>query len=206
MWDDAVLASQKSGKPALVFDLDLVDSNSIKVAREVIADKGLQAFIRTHFEPALNDFAVDPPPSVGLDSLRNLGWRLSGLEKDYFISVRPAIVMIAPDKKEMDRIVFPQQLNSGQLEARLTEILQGKNTIQSTIAEFWQDSNSVEKRQKLIEMFQERSKYDSVLYHLQVLGKRNDVPDVAKEAQIRYAYLRLQIEGNTVPIEDLMSK
>jgi tetratricopeptide (TPR) repeat protein len=205
MWDDAVLTSVHSGKPTLAFDLDLMDSNSIQLANEVIASKSLQTFIKAHFEPAMNDFATDPPPAVGMDSLRNLGWRLSGLEKDYIIAVRPAIIVIGPDKVEMDRIVYPQQMTPPELEKRLTEILEGRNTMKSTIAAFWRDTTSIVMREKLIDMFEERSKYDSVLYHLEGLSHSRDFPDIARAAELRYAYLRLQIEGNTAPIEKFMA-
>ena len=169
MWDDAVLTSVKSGKPALAFDLDLVDSASIKLAHRVIDNKALCAFISSHFEPSLNDFAVDPPPSVGLDSLRNLGQRLSGLEKDYGIAIRPCIIVIGSNMEEMDRIVFPQNLSANQLESRLKEILEGRNSLKSTIAAFWRDTSSVLIQQRLIDMFQEHSMYDSVLRHLEIL-------------------------------------
>ena len=204
MWDDAVLTSVKTGKPTLAFDLDLDAASSIKLAREVIGNKGLQAFIKARFEPAMNDFAVDPPPSVGLDSLRNLGWRLSGLEKDYGIMVRPSMIVIGTDKKEIDRIVFPEKLTPSEIEHRLADILQGRNTLGSVDTAFWHDTTSVTMRERLIDMFEQRSKYDSVLYHLQGLAKVKD-PAVAQDAAIRYAYLRLQVEGNSQPLEAFMA-
>ncbi len=205
MWDDAVLTTVHSGKPALAFDLDLVDSNSILLAKEVIASKSLQKFIKARFEPAMNDFATDPPPAVGMDSLRNLGWRLSGLEKDYIIAVRPSIIMIGPDKKEMDRIIFPQTMTVEEIEHRLTDILEGRNTMKSTMAAFWRDTTSIVMRETLIDMFEQRSKYDSVLYHLDGLSHSKEFPDIARAAELRYAYLRLQIEGNAAPIEKFMT-
>ena len=205
MWDDAVLMSANSGKPTLAFNLDLIDSNNIKLAQEVIDNKGLQAFIRSHFEPALNDFAIDPPFTVGLDSLRNLGLRLSGLEKDYQIALRPTIIVIGPDKIEIDRIIFPQNLTTGQLQSRLTEILKGRNTLESTRTTFWRDTNSIVMRQRLIDMFEERSKYDSVLYHLEVLERNKQYPSVARNAWIRYADLRLHVEGKLGPLDSLMA-
>ncbi len=205
MWDDAVLASVHSGKPTLAFDLDLVDSNSIRLANEVIDSKPLQKFILDHFEPAMNDFATDPPPTVGLDSLRNLGWRLSGLEKDYGIALRPSMIVIAPDKEEIDRIALPVHLSAEELQSKLTDILEGRNTLQSMIDAFWKDTTSIAMREQLINMFEERSKYDSVLYHLEGLADQKDAPSVARGAALRYAYLRLQVEGNTEPIEHFIS-
>jgi len=204
MWDDAVLTSVKSGKPALAFDLDLVDSNSIKLAQEVIDNKAFQAFLSARFEVSMNDFAVDPPPAVGLDSLRNLGWRLSGLEKDYGIVVRPAIIVIGHDKQEIDRIVFPQLLSIEQLERRLTDILEGRNTMKSAIAAYWRDTTSVLMQQQLIDMFEERSKYDSVLAHLESLSRNKDFPALARIAAVRYADIRIGVEGAVGPIESLI--
>ncbi len=197
------MRSARTGKPALVFDLDLIDSGSIRLAQEVIDNKALQSFIRSRFEPAMNDFAVDPPMSVGLDSLRNLGWRLSGLEKTYQIAVRPCIIMLAPDKEEMDRIVFPQNFTPAALEKRIREILNGKNTLKSTIAAFWKDTTSIPHRQFLINMFEERSKYDSVIKHLEVLRRDVAHPKAARDAWIRYVDLRLHIEGNVRPLNAL---
>ncbi|GEM_PF-2426457 len=205
MWDDAVVLSSESGKPTLVFDLDLVDTNSIKLAKEVIESKELRVFIKKRFEPAINDFAVDPPPSVGLDSLRNLGWRLSGLEKDYHIVLRPTIIVIGLDKKEIERIPFPQNLTAKAIQNRLQEILEGRNTLASLDEKFWQDTSSIELRERLIDMFQERSKYDSVLYHLKVLSVNTLYPTVARRAAIRYANTRLAVEGNTAPTEALIA-
>lgn len=204
MWDDAVLTSVHSGKPTLAFDFDLDDSNSIRLAEKVVNNKGLQAFITARFEPAMNDFATDPPPAVGMDSLRNLGWRLSGLEKDYGIMLRPTMIVIGTDKKEIDRIVFPAKLTATEIEHRLTDILKGRNTMGSTIKAFWRDTTSVTMRERLIDMFEQRSKYDSVVYHLQGLAKAKD-PTIARDAAIRYAYLRLQVEGNSQPLEAFMA-
>jgi tetratricopeptide (TPR) repeat protein len=205
MWDDAVCASKISRKPALAFDLDLIDSNSIQIAREVIGNKKFQTFLRAHFEPALNDFAIDPPFTVGLDSLRNLGLRLSGLERTFRIGLRPTIIMIGPDSEEMDRIVFPQKLTVAQFEARLMDILHDRHTLHSAIVAFWQDTASLSKRQHLIDMFEERSKYDSVLYHLGSLSRDIRYPNEARKASARYADLRMKIEGNVVPLDSLIA-
>jgi hypothetical protein len=204
MWDDAVLTSVKTKNPALAFDLDLIDSNSIRLAREVIENKRLQTFIKGHFEPAMNDFATDPPPSVGLDSLRNLGWRLSGLEKDYIIPFRPTIIVIGPDKQEIDRIVHPETMTPQQLESRLTEILKGKKTIGSAIADFWRDTTSIPKRQVLVSIFEGHSKYDSVMYHLEVL-RRLPGHDAQLAAALKYVDLKLHVEGDTKPLDSLMT-
>jgi hypothetical protein len=205
MWDDAVLDAKRSGKPVLVFDLDLIDSNSIKLAQEVIEAKGLQAFIGKTFEPAMNDFAVDPPMAVGLDSLRNLGWRLSGLEKDYGIAMRPCMILLRPDREEIDRIAFPQNLSSEQLQSRMLEILAGKGTLQATIDTFWKDTTSIDRREKLIQMFAERSKYDSVVKHLDVLRHDVNHPEAARSAWIRYADLKLEMEGSMEPLNALFA-
>src|SRR5579871_5228920 len=59
MWDDAVLTSVKSKKPTAAFDLDLIDTESIRVAKTVMGSPKLQTFLRKNFEVALNDFASD---------------------------------------------------------------------------------------------------------------------------------------------------
>jgi tetratricopeptide (TPR) repeat protein len=205
MWDDAVLTSVNTGKPTVAFDLDLIDSASIRLANVVLSDKRLQAFLRSHFEPAMNDFATDPPPTVGLDSLRNLGWRLSGLEKDYGIAKRPCVIVIGSDKQEIDRIVFPAMLSARQLETRLDDILGGRNTLQSVIAKFWSDTSNVALRWQLIDLFEERSKFDSVVRHLDGIRLDATHPADARRAWTREADLRLNVQGTTTLIESLMA-
>jgi hypothetical protein len=204
MWDEALAKAQLSRKPVLVFDLDLVDSASIRVANEVLTNKELRDIVSTRFEAALNDFAVDPPLSVGLDSLRHLGQRLSGLERGYRIGVRPTLLVIAPDSTEIDRIVYAGDLTGAQLAARLTEILAGINTYSSMIRDFWKDSTSIPKRQALIDKFEEHALYDSVLYHLESLRRVSD-PEASRAAQVRYSLLRMNVEGNITPIRTLIA-
>lgn len=206
MWDDAVMVSAKSGKATAAFDLDLADSASVKLARTVIKSKRLQSFLRTNFEPALNDFASDPPPSVGLDSLRNLGWRLSGLEKSYGIVRRPCIIVIGANKQEVDRIVFPHTLSAEQLERQLHDISTDRNTLHSAVTAFWKDTTKIAARWKLIDMFEMRSKYDSVVNHLQAIQSDASHSADAKKAAIRLADLKLRVEGNPMPAEDLLPK
>jgi tetratricopeptide (TPR) repeat protein len=204
MWDDALAHAQTSRRPVLVFDIDLIDTNSVALAQEVLTQPGLRAIISSRFEPALNDFAVDPPLSVGLDSLRVLGQRLSGLERRYRLSVRPTLIVIAPDSTEIDRIVFANRLSVAALSTRLLEISEGKNTFASMIHDFWADTTSTEARQALIDKFEEHAMYDSVIYHLESLQSVRD-SSVARGARIRYSILRLQIEGVTAPIRSLIA-
>ncbi|MDP4199601.1 MAG: hypothetical protein Q8922_13675 [Bacteroidota bacterium] len=205
MWDDAVLRSAKSGKPTAAFDLDLIDSASIRLANTIIHDRRLQIYLRNHFEPAMNDFAVDPPPTVGLDSLRNLGWRLSGLEKDYKIAKRPCIIVIGTDKQEIDRIVFPDKLSARELEQKLDDILHGRNTVQSIVAKYWSNPGNLALHWKLIDLFEERSKYDSVVRHLDMIRLNAAHPVDARKAWIREADLRLHVEGAVEPVQALMA-
>lgn len=121
------------------------------------------------------------------------------------IVVRPAIIVIGTDKAEIDRIVYPQKLTPSELQQRLSDILDGRNTMGSMIAAFWRDTTSIVLREQLIDMFEERSKYDSVLYHLKGLADSREFPAIARTAELRYAYLRLKVEGNTVPIENFMA-
>jgi tetratricopeptide (TPR) repeat protein len=201
LWDDAVLTAAKSGKPTVVFDLDLIDSASIKVAHEVMHGKHLQRYIKRNFEPALNDFASDPPPSVGLDSLRNLGWRLSGLEKTYGIAKRPCIIVIGKNKQEIDRIVQPEALNATELEHALNDILTDRNTLHSEVVKFWKDSTNLAARWKLIAMFTSRSKYDSVIRHLNVIMRDKKHAIDARRAWLQLGIMRMQVEGVTLPLK-----
>jgi tetratricopeptide (TPR) repeat protein len=201
MWDDAVVASGKSGKPTVVFDLDLIDSASVRIARNVIRSNRLQSYLRNTFEPALNDFASDPPPSVGLDSLRNLGWRLSGLEKSYSIVKRPCIIVIAPNKTEMDRIVFPEKLSSIEIEQQLNAILNDRNTLHNTVVRFWKDTTNLALHLKLVDMFEQRSKYDSVVRHLAMIGNDTKHAVDAKRATLKLVLMRLEVESNPQPMK-----
>jgi hypothetical protein len=205
MWDDAVMASTKSGKPAVVFDLDLADSASIKLATTIIRSNRFHAYVRQNFEAALNDFAADPPPSVGLDSLRNLGWRLSGLEKTYGIAKRPCIIVIGKDKAEMDRIAVPQVMNATQLERQLYDILNDRNTLHSAVVKFWKDTTDLAARWKLIDMFALRSRYDSSVRHLSAIRSDKVHLKDARRAWLQLADLRLHIEGVTEPSKSLIA-
>ncbi|HEY3875504.1 MAG TPA: hypothetical protein VGM92_08495, partial [Candidatus Kapabacteria bacterium] len=114
-------------------------------------------------------------------------------------------IVIGSNKEEIDRIALPVNMSPKELETRLTDILEGRNTLQSMIDAFWKDTTSIVMREQLINMFEERSKYDSVLYHLEGLANQKSFPTVARGAGLRYAYLRLQVEGNTEPLEEYMT-
>jgi tetratricopeptide (TPR) repeat protein len=202
-WDEALRRAQTSRKPVLVFDLDLIDSASIRVAYQVLENKALRDLASTRFEPALNDFAIDPPLTVGLDSLRNLGQRMSGLEREYRIGTRPTLIVLAPDSTEIDRIVFADNYSADQLAERLTEIANGQNTLADMIRAYWRDTTSVSAQQALVNKFEEHGLYDSVVAHLESLRRSPDAT-AAREASIRYALLRLQVEGNPEPVRDLI--
>src|SRR5689334_11973451 len=83
MWDEALAAAKKSGRPALIFNVDYVDSVSIVFRDRILRDLDVQSFLNNTFELGANDYSTDPPPSVGMDSLRKLGLRFDGLEKGY---------------------------------------------------------------------------------------------------------------------------
>jgi tetratricopeptide (TPR) repeat protein len=105
----------------------------------------------------------------------------------------------------MDRIVLPQKLTVPQLEARLMDIMHDRNTLHSAIIAFWRDTTSLTKRQHLIDMFEERSKYDSVLYHLGSLSRNIRYPNEARKAWARYVDLRMRMEGNVIPLDSLIA-
>ncbi len=204
MWDDALAEAQRTGKDAMIFDVDYVDTNSIRFRDSVLSDPKVQQFIRSRFVTALNDFSVDPPMSVGLDSLRNLGLRLSGLEDRYRLVLRPTVLLVNPDGTEIDRIILPQQLSPQQFIARVNEILEGRNTLTSYINTFWRDTSDVVLRLSLIDRFEERSMYDSVLKHLVSLSTITSEPELSREAELRYSYLKLNVEGKTAPLRRLL--
>ncbi|HET6511564.1 MAG TPA: hypothetical protein VFH43_05195 [Candidatus Kapabacteria bacterium] len=203
-WDDALEAAKRSGRPALIFNIDLVDTMSVAFRDSILRRKDVQAFLSERFELGVNDFSTDPEPSVGFDSLRNLGLRLSGLEERYRVVVRPTAIAIRPDGSEIDRISFPNQMTAERFMQRVEELRQERNIITDYIREFWEDTSSEVKRLDLIERFEARSEYDSVVYHLDVIRQTSNVPEVRRNMTIRHAYLRFQIEGNVVPLRRFM--
>lgn len=205
LWDVALAASHRSGKPALIFDVDYVDSTSKALRDNVIANARVRHFIDSAFEVGIVDFSVDPPPSVGFDSLRNLGNRLDGLEKQYQIVVRPTVILLRSDGSEIDRISFANKLNAPQFITRVQDIMAGRNTLESYRKAFYADTTSLESRMALIEQYEERSKYDSVLRQLEVLKEMKQYPQVSKQAALRYGYMRMQVEGNLSGIKKVMA-
>jgi hypothetical protein len=199
-WDDALAASKRSGRPALVFNIDLADSASRIFRDSILRKKDIQQYLSDNFELGINDFSIDPEPSVGFDSLRQLGLRLSGFEERYKIVVRPTAIVLRPGGFEIDRIPFPNQMTPQQFLERIEEIRQERNIIGDFVRAFWDDTSSEVKRLDLIERFEARSEYDSVIYHLDVVRQTSASPDIRRKAAIRYAYLRFQVEGNVVPL------
>ncbi len=197
MWDDAVAASKRTGKPAMVFNVDFVDSASISFRDKLLADPQVQIFLSKNFELAINDYAVDPPPSVGFDSLRNLGRRLDALEKGYAIAVRPTAIILRSDSIEIERIPLPNLLTPQQFITIAGEYLEGKNTVQSLRKAFWSDTNNLDIRKQYLSRLTARAEYDSVMYQLNVISKMTAHPAEAREATQQYAYLKMNVEGKT---------
>jgi tetratricopeptide (TPR) repeat protein len=200
MWEATLDASMHSGKPALIFNIDLVDTMSVAFRDSILKKKDIQKYLSENFELGVNDFSVDPDPSVGFDSLRSLGLRLSGFEERYRVVVRPTAIVLRPGGGEIDRIAFVNSLTPEQFRKRIEEIRQEKNIIRDYIDEFWEDTTSEVKRLDLIERFEARSEYDSVVYHLDVIRQTSAVPEIRRQSTIRHAYLRFQVEGNMVPL------
>lgn len=205
MWDEAWLTSRQTGRYALIFNVDNVDTMSIAFRDSILSRKDVQKYLSEHFEIGQNDFSVDPPPSVGFDSLRHLGLRLSALEERYRIVVRPTAIMLRPDGSEVDRISFVNRLTPGQFMKRLEEMRQERNTIGNYVFSFWEDTTSEVTRLDLIERFEQRSEYDSVVYHLAVVARTSAVPEIRRTASIRHAYLRFQVEKNVAPLRAMMN-
>jgi hypothetical protein len=200
MWDDAVNLAKTTNRSVLVFDVDYVDTNSIYFRDSVLGNPAVKSFVNANFILALNDFSVDPPLTVGFDSLRHLGQRLSGLEELHHIVLRPTALLLRADSTEIDRITLPNKLTPTQFIDRLKEIVAGRNTLGSAIATFWQDTLSIANRITLVNAFEERSMYDSVIRHLDVIRSLKAYPAMAQEAGLKYGYMRLKVEGKVVPL------
>src|SRR5687767_6060422 len=67
MWDEAMAVAKVSKRPALIFNVDYVDSMSILFRDRILRDLNVQHFLNSTFELGVNDYAIDPPPSVGMD-------------------------------------------------------------------------------------------------------------------------------------------
>ncbi|MFI5263699.1 MAG: hypothetical protein ACHQM6_04205 [Candidatus Kapaibacterium sp.] len=202
LWDDALLASQKSHRPVLAFNVDYVDVNSMSVREKLLRDPEVMIYLTKNFELALDDFSVDPPPSVGFDSLNHLGTRLDGLEKGYNIVSRPTAILLRPDSSEIERIPNLQNYSSAQFIKITTEYLRGMNTVAALRNEFWSDPKNLDKHKKYLDRMMERFDYDSILYHYHILATDpnfGQTLQVMKDAAAEYAYLRFKQEGN-VPV------
>jgi tetratricopeptide (TPR) repeat protein len=197
MWDEALAISKKTRRPVLAFNVDYVDSASISFRDNILRLKNVQDYLNQNFELAVNDFSVNPPPSVGFDSLRHLGERLDGLEKNYQISLRPTAILIRPDSTEIDRISHPEQLTPEAFMAKLADYLAGRGTYTAMRDAFWRDTTNMELRFQYIEKLIERSEYDSTVRHLSVVARDTKYPALAKESRKRLAYMQFQTERNT---------
>lgn len=195
-WDDALGASKISGRPVLVFNVDYVDSQSISLRDNILRIKKVQDYLNETFELAVNDFATDPPPTVGWDSLRNLGLRLDHIEKGYLIAVRPTALLLRPDSLEIDRISHPENLTPDEFIQKLKDLLAGKGTLEAVRKQFWRDTNNMEVRFKYIEKLVERSVYDSTVRHLSVVAEDKQYGALAKESGKRLAEMRFSTERN----------
>jgi tetratricopeptide (TPR) repeat protein len=204
-WDDALGLAQKVGRDVIVFDVDFVDTNSKQLRDIILADTNVRRFLSEKFILALDDFSVDPPPTVGFDSLKHLGERLSGFESRYHVVARPAVVILRSDSTEIDRIPYPNHLTPKRFIARVNEILAGKNTLKSYIEKFWKDTTSFMNRLALVDRFEERSMYDSVMKHLVVLSNLKSQPKIARRAALKYGYLKLNVEGKSGALRELMA-
>ncbi len=198
-WDEALRISQKSHRPVLAFNVDYADANSIKVRDNLLRNAEVMIYLSKNFELAVNDFSVDPPPTVGFDSLRNLGMRLDGLEKGYNIVSRPTAIILNSDGSEIERIPNLETYSGEQFIKALKEFLAGKNTVQTLRKEYWDDPKNLDKHKLYLDRLMERFDYDSIVFHYSLLSTNpnyGQTPSVMKEAAAAYAYLRFKQEGN----------
>jgi hypothetical protein len=205
--DDAIEKSQKSHRPILAFNVDYTaDKANMYVRDSLLRNPETMVFLTKNFELALHDYSVDPAPSVGFDSLRNLGSRLDKLEKGYNIVSRPTAVLINTDGSEIERIPNLEKYSGESLIKTIKDYLAGKNTVESLRKEFWSDNNKdFEKHKRYLDRLMTRFDYDSLLYHLHLLATDESYSKTAaakKEAAAQYAYLRFKQEGNIPVLKD----
>lgn len=206
MWDEAVAAAHKSGRPALVFNVDYVDSNSILFRDKILRDLGVQHYLNETFELGVNDFSVNPPPTVGLDSLRNLGLRLDALEKGFNITERPTAIMLLGDTTEVDRIVHPERLTPTEFITALNDYLAGRNTLAEYRSKFWNDTTNDDARLAYLNKLADHSEVDSLLWHLSVLSHVARDPSLAHEAGKQYAYVQFQMTSQPRHLEKWIAR
>lgn len=193
-WDEAFAASKISGRPVLVFNVDYVDSPSISFRDNILRIPKVQDYLNETFELAVNDFSTDPPPSVGWDSLRNLGLRLDHIEKGYLVAMRPTALLLRPDSLEIDRISHPEKMTPDEFIQKLKDYLDGKGTLEAVRKQFWSDTTNMEVRFKYIEKLVERSVYDSTIRHLSVVAEDKQYAALAKESRKSLAEMRFATE------------
>ncbi|HEY6172301.1 MAG TPA: hypothetical protein VIX80_08595 [Candidatus Kapabacteria bacterium] len=195
-WDEAFAASKLSGRPVLVFNVDYIDSPSISFRDNILRIKKVQDYLNETFELAVNDFATDPPPTVGWDSLRNLGLRLDHIEKGYLVAVRPTALLLRPDGLEIDRISHPEKMTPDEFIRKLKDYLDGKGTLEAVRKQFWSDTTKMDVRFRYIEKLVERSVYDSTIRHLGVVAEDKQYEALAKESRKSLAEMRFSTERN----------
>ncbi len=204
--DDAMKASQKSHKIILAFDVDYTADEANKYVRDkLLRDPDVMIYLSKNFELALHDFSVDPSPSVGFDSLGNLGRRLDELEKGYSIVSRPTAILIKPDGEEIERIPNLENYSSAAFIQTIKDYLSGKNTVASLQKEYWNDPKNLDKHKHYMDRLMVRFDYDSIVYHLNLLAtdsRYGQSPEVMKEAAGQYAYLRFKQEGNIAVLKN----
>lgn len=195
-WDEALAISRMSNRPTLVFNVDYVDSPSISFRDNILRIPKVQEYLNANFELAVNDFSIDPPPTVGWDSLRNLGLRLDHIEKGYLVAMRPTALLLRPDGNEIDRISHPERMTPDEFIGKLKDYMAGKGTIEAIRKDFWSDTTNMEKRFRYIEKLVERSIYDSTVRHLSVVAEDKQYAALAKESRKRLAEMRFSTEKN----------
>jgi hypothetical protein len=203
-FDEAMTASQISHRPVLAFDLDYVDPKSIYVRDTLFNDPEVVIYLTKNFELGVHDYSVDPPPSVGFDSLRNLGLRLDKLEKGYSIVSRPTAIIINPDGSEVERITDLEHYSGHEFIQIIKDYLAGKNTVGALGKEFWSDPKNLDKHKRYLERMMTRFDYDSIIYHYELLATNpnfGQTPLVMKQAAAEYAYFRFKQEGNVLALK-----
>jgi tetratricopeptide (TPR) repeat protein len=96
-------------------------------------------------------------------------------------------------------------MSADQLQQKLNDILHDRNTLHAEVAKFWSHPLDLKAHWKLIDNFEQHSKFDSVVSHLNMIARDASHPIDSRKAALRSADLQLRVKGYPKPIETMMS-
>src|SRR5207248_1462996 len=83
--------------------------------------------------------------------------------------------------------------------------LHDRNTLHSAIAAYWRLPSNLKQHWKLIDLFEQRSRYDSVVHHLDLIANDAAHPADQRKAAVRVSDLELRVQGRMKPMEILIA-